>query len=238
MGIATRLKLARVLVVVPAVPDLAGLAAAVARGGADAVVAKDATLRRDGALRALGTVRASVRAGRTLIGYSGAAAVAGEFGADLLLLSDDAADAASARRSLSPWAKVGRSCNREAEIDAALADAAVDFLLVGPGLDPLRHAAHLAPPDDPASKPWFAAGGITERTVEIVLGAGALRVAVGRGIVQAPDAEAATRFFADRLRRAWLDTDMEAVRDSAFEQHEPLTMPTSLPTPGSTNLTL
>lgn len=239
MGIATRLKLARLLFVTDARPELGALVAAVVRGGADAVALEDPALSTRDALAALADVRDGVRGRQPLVAYRGAADVAGEFGADALLLADDATDARKARRVVSEWTVVGRSCNTAAEVDAALADPDVHFLLVGPGLDHIRHAAAVAPQDDPASKPWFAAGGITARTLDIVLGAGALRVAVGRGIRDTDDPAATTRAFADRLREAWAaDPKLDAVVDAAFGPGPRLGFPPSTTQPGPTDLTI
>ncbi|MFZ0531253.1 MAG: thiamine phosphate synthase, partial [Propionicimonas sp.] len=97
--------------------------------------------------------------------------------------------------------------------DAATADPDVNYLTVGPvfgglpggvaGLDLVRHAARVAPPAEPASKPWFAVGGVTAANLEEVLAAGARRIAVTRAITEADDAEAAALELKDRLRTAW-----------------------------------
>ena len=238
MGIRTRLTLARLLFVTDAGDGLGDLVAAACRGGADAVGLKDADLAQADALWALGELRRAAQARQALIVWHGSPAVAGEFGADALVLGDDA-DAPDARRVLSGWAVVGRSCNSTDEVDAALADPAVDFLLVGPGLDHIRHAAERAPQADPSSKPWFAAGGVTERTLDVVLRAGALRVAVGRSIREADDPEAAARALADRLREAWASTPgTDAVTDSAFGDGPRIGLPPAEGRPPATDLTL
>lgn len=239
MGIRTRLRLARLLLVTDSRQDLSTLVARGCSGGADGVLLEAPSLRRSAALGAVADVRRGGRATQALIGVAGKADVAAEAGADLLLLADDRADARQARRALSPWALVGRSCNAAAEVDAALADPDVDFLLVGPGLDHVRHAARVAPQDDPASKPWFAAGGITRRTLATVLEAGAYRVAVGRAIRDAADPEAAARAFADALRVAWAaNPAMDAVTDAAFDDHPVVALPPATGAPGATNLTI
>lgn len=239
MGIRTRLQLARLLLVTDARDDLEGIVASACRGGVDAVGIKDPSVGTREASGVFGRVRRAARATQGLIVHLGDARVAAEVGADALVLSDDHVDAARARALLSEWAVVGRSCNSAAEVDAALADPAVDFLLVGPGLDHIRHAAEVAPQDDPASKPWFAAGGITERTLDIVLRAGALRIAVGRGIRDAEDPKSAARELADRLRAAWAaNPRMDAVTDAAFGDQPRLGLPASPPPTGPTDLTL
>lgn len=239
MGIKTRLKLARLLLVTNARDDLPALVAAAARGGADGVLLEDATLATGQATRALGRIREAAQARQALVGFKGEPDAAADAGADVLVLADDRADAVEARRGLSPWALVGRSCNSAGEVDAAIGDPGVDFLLVGPGLDHIRHAARVAPPDDPASKPWFAAGGVTERTLDIVLRAGALRVAVGRGLRDADDPAAAARVLADALRAAWAaNPAMDAVTDAAFDDRPVVTLPPATPAPGDTDLTI
>ena len=50
--------------------------------------------------------------------------------------------------------------------------------------------------------PWFAIGGITNRTLDAVLEAGARRVCVVSAILQAPDVARACQFFHDHLTSA------------------------------------
>lgn len=211
MGIATRLKLARLLYIAPDdAGRLATLAAAGFAGGADAVLLPEAR-----AAGGLATVRDAARATQGLTGLLGAVPPA-EGTPDLVVLDDDD-DAARVRARVGEWTRIGRRCNAADEVDAALADRHVDFLLVGPGRDHLRHAAEVAPPHDPASKPWFAVGGVSPESLDAVLRAGALRVAVGTAITRASDPEQATRRLKDRLRQAWqADPRLEAVRASAF----------------------
>lgn len=239
IGIKTRLHLARLLFVTDGRDGLGPLVTSVCRGGADAVALEDTTLRTADALAALGDIRKAARTAKALIVYRGSADVAGESGADALILAGDRTDATKARRVLSEWALVGRSCNSTDEVDAALADPAVDFLLVGPGLEHIRRAAEKAPADKVGSKPWFAAGGITERTLDIVLRAGAMRVAVGAAIRNADDPEAAARAIGDRMRTAWADNPaMDAVTDAAFGDQPTATLAPPATKTSSTNLTI
>lgn len=210
MGIATRLKLARLLSIAPAdAGRLAALARAGFAGGADAVLtpgADDATLA---------TIREAARGTQGLTGVLGRVRSA-SVTPDLVVL-DDRGDAARVRALVGPWARIGRECNAADEVDAALADPDVDFLLVGPGRAHLRHAAEVAPAHEEASKPWFAVGGVSPDSLEVVLRAGAMRVAVGTAITQASDPEQTTRLLKARLRGAWRDDPrMEAVTASAF----------------------
>lgn len=215
MGIATRLRLARLFFVTDGRAD--DLVAAAVDGGADVIALHNDRLTTREALRTLEGLRRAATTRQPLIAFQGPADIAGEFGADALVLASDDLFAAGERRALHPWAVVGRACNAAAEVDAALADPAVDFLLVGPGLDHIKHAAELAPQHDPAAKPWFAIGGVTLDTLDIVLEAGARRVAVGRAIAAASDPAGTAAEFAERLREVWnADPRMEAVTLGAF----------------------
>ena len=67
------------------------------------------------------------------------------------------------------------------------------------------------------SKPWFAVRGVSPRTIDAVVRAGAMRVAVGAAITNADDPGAVARVLKDHLRAAWNgDERMEAVTMSAF----------------------
>lgn len=96
-------------------------------------------------------------------------------------------------RRMLPDAIVGWSTHARSEIDAA-AEQDIDYFAVGPvfetptklgrpavGADLVRYAAATA------RRPWFAIGGINERTVHSVLTAGARRVVVVRAITEAGD---------------------------------------------------
>lgn len=221
MGIATRLKLARLIHLAPDVPDVVGdLAHAAFAGGADVVMLNEdlADLMPDDSADAgLAAIRDAARSTQGLTGYLGRPVRAARLAPDLMVLADDEADAARTRALVGEWTMIGRRCNTTAEIDAALAEDAVDFLLVGPGLDHIRRAAQAAPAHDPDAKPWFAVGGITPGTLDAVLRAGAMRVAVGGAISEASNPEEAAMALKDRLRAAWNDDPrMEAVTASAF----------------------
>lgn len=238
LAIATRMKLARLIQIVPDAPDLVPvLAPAAYTGGAD-VVMLDETLAEatlDGtAASEMNAIRTAARQSQGLTGYLGRPARAAELGADLVCLSEDDHDPAKARKRLGEWTQIGRRCNTSAEIDAAIADPNVGFLLVGPSRDHLLHAAQVAPADDPASKPWFAVGGITLNSLDAVLRTGAMRVAVGAAISQASDPEAAAHAFKERLREAWnANPKMEAVTKAAFGGEEVLELPEQAPAVGT-----
>jgi thiamine-phosphate pyrophosphorylase len=215
MGIGTRLRLARVMFVTDERPaaEIEDLVDAALAGGADIVEYKAPSVRERERLTVLERLRTVAQRYQALLCVAGDP---GRFDADVVHLGD-AGDAARVKKGLHEWAVIGRSCNSAAEIDAALADEAIDFLVVGPGLDHLRHAAAKAPQDDPASKPWFAAGGVTAGTLDIVWQAGARRVAVSRAIAAASDPEQAAHDLKERLREAWNeDPAMEKVTMAAF----------------------
>lgn len=214
-----RLRLARLFCVTDArlgTGDLARFAAGVLDAGVDLIQLRDERASDSELLAALETLRTADR-NRGLVSVYADPDLAREFGADVLQLPKGRPDAAKARRYVSRWARIGRSCYTCDDIDAALADDGIDFLTIGPmfnrmpwtrglpGLDLVRHAARVAPASAKGAKPWFAIGGITLDNLDEVLDAGARRVAVGRAITAADDPAAAAREFGNRLRAAWGD---------------------------------
>jgi thiamine-phosphate pyrophosphorylase len=95
---------------------------------------------------------------------------------------------------------IGLSTHDGEQIDAALsAPKPIDYIAVGPlyetptkpgrpgvGLDLVRYAASAA-----ATFPWFAIGGIANKTLEAAMGAGARRIVVVRAITESSDPPAA-----------------------------------------------
>ncbi|MFT4294778.1 MAG: thiamine phosphate synthase [Micropruina sp.] len=216
-GLDERLRLARLFCVTDArlgSADLKSFADGVFAAGVDLVQLRDESASDAQKLAALETLRTAAR-GQGLVSVHADPDLAREFVADVVQLPKGGPSATKARRGLSQWARVGRSCYSAADVDAALADDGIDFLTIGPvfnrmpwssglpGLDLVRHAARVAPPAAKGSKPWFAIGGITLDNLDRVLDAGARRVAVGRAITAAGDPARAARMFGDRLRAAW-----------------------------------
>lgn len=221
MGIATRLRLARLFVIIPdRAPQLGELIAASFAGGADIVgllEEPDASIPDDSATAGIQEIREAARQTQGLVAYLGPPIRASLLSTDVLVLPDASVSASRVRSRLHPWTQIGRQCTDRNEVDAALGDPGLDFLLVGPGLDNVRHAAARAPQHDPASKPWFAVGGVTPASVAAVTRAGARRVAVGRAITQAADPRAVALHLKDGLRGAWnADPRMEDVTRAAF----------------------
>lgn len=222
LGLDTRLALARLYVVSDGrggVGEMTAFADAVFAAGADLLEVSDPGLTRAELRPRLEAARsAALEHGRHVV-IRDDVDLAADLLADLLLLADDRTPTAGARAALHPWALLGRSCNAPDEIDAALADPSVAFLLVGPGLDHLRHAAEVAPPGARGAKPWFAAGGITAQTLDIVLEAGARRVAVGRAVGDAGEPASVVAAFAGRLRAVW--DDDPALQAAVFDAFRP-----------------
>jgi thiamine-phosphate pyrophosphorylase len=126
----------------------------------------------------------------------------GPAGADGVHVGQDDMSLTQARALVGPDRLVGLSTHNPAQVDAA---AGADYIGVGPvyatptkpgreavGLDLIEYAAARA------SMPFFAIGGIDDRTVNQVVAAGGGRIAVVRALVEAADPQAMAR----RLRRA------------------------------------
>ncbi|MCB0911090.1 MAG: thiamine phosphate synthase [Propionibacteriaceae bacterium] len=232
LGLATRLELARLLLITGArteKDDLPDFADACFAGGVDLMQLRDPSADHDQLLAALRVMRSAALHYQGLVAVYESGPLAKEFGADVLHLPERGIAAAEARGFLHEWALVGRSCHTREQVDAALADPAVDYLNVGPvfagptadaGLDLVRHTAAVAPPGEPSSKPWFAVGGITASTLDQVLAAGARRITVSRAITSADDPEAAAISLKDRLRHAWNeDPAMANLTLQVFKHH-------------------
>ncbi|MCW5954171.1 MAG: thiamine phosphate synthase, partial [Propionibacteriaceae bacterium] len=179
MGIATRLRLARLLLITDLrSDDLADFVAATVSAGVDIVQLRDPKADAESLAAGFATARAHLTKRDALLGLYDALELAHDANADLLQLSERGADTERARASVHQWAVLGRSCHSRRQLDAALADPEVNFLTVGPveggmfgigGLDLVEYAASQAPATDPAAKPWFAVGGITAENLDDVL---------------------------------------------------------------------
>jgi thiamine-phosphate pyrophosphorylase len=124
-----------------------------------------------------------------------------EAGADGVHVGQDDAPVAVARELVGQERLVGLSTHTFAQVDAA---REMDYIGVGPvhetptkpgrpsvGLELVAYAAAHA------TVPFFAIGGLNERNVASVVGAGARRIAVVRALTESADPEAVAR----RLRR-------------------------------------
>ena len=185
--------------------DLAALAAAAIRGGADALQLRDkqAAARQllDEAKRLLRVTRP---AGIPLI-INDRADVAAAAGADGVHLGQGDLPAGGARRLLGPGALIGQSTHSLEQAIAAR-DELVDYIGWGPlfatptkpdygaiGLELIGRVTR------EARCPVVCIGGIDARTLDQVLEAGAACVAVVRAVCAAADPEAAARALKSRL---------------------------------------
>lgn len=227
MGIATRLRLSRLLLITDLRSgDLADLVASTVSAGVDIVQLRDPKADPEALAAGFATARASLSRRDALLGLYDALDLAHEANSDLLQLSERGPDSQQARAGVHQWAVLGRSCHSRRQLDAALADPEIDFLTVGPveggmfgigGVDLVEYAASRAPATDPGSKPWFAVGGITSENLDDVLAAGARRVAVSRAITAADHPAEAAAALKARLVQAWNDDPgMEKVLFSAL----------------------
>lgn len=134
--------------------------------------------------------------------------VAHAIGSDVLHLGQGDIPVPAARAILGERVLIGRSCHAESEVDAAVAEAGVDYFCTGPcwptptkpgrhapGLDLVRYAASLE-----QDRPWFAIGGIDGSNLDEVLDAGATRIVVVRALTEATDPGAAAAELAKRVR--------------------------------------
>lgn len=227
MGIATRLRLARLLLITDLRPgDLAGFVAATVSAGVDIVQLRDLQADAESLSAGFATARANLTRREALLGLYDELDLAQTANADLLQLSERGPRTPQARAAVHQWAVLGRSCHSRSQVDAALADPGIDFLTVGPvtgglpgvgGLELVEYAAAVAPATQATAKPWFAVGGVTLENLDSVLAAGARRVAVSRAITAAENPAEAAATVKARLVRAWHDDPgMERVVFGAF----------------------
>ena len=219
MGLDARLRLAKLYLITDARTkqgDLADFLRAAFAGGVDIVQIREKGMPREAALEVLELARTTAMLHQNIVCVNDSAALAGEFHADMLHLGQADGPSAPARAQLHRWALLGRSTHSSAEVDAALADKDVDYLTVGPvyatsvnpeyppvGLEPVRHAARVAPVATITSKPFFAIGGIGRDNLDAVIAAGARRVAVAGAITKASDPQHAAAQLRRRLQEAW-----------------------------------
>jgi thiamine-phosphate pyrophosphorylase len=219
MGLDARLRLAKLYLITDARSrqgDLADFLKAAFAGGVDIVQIREKNLPKEAELEVLELARSVAMLHQNIVCVNDSAALAGEFHADMLHLGQADGPAAPARARLHRWALLGRSTHSSAEVDAAVADSDVDYLTVGPvnatslnpayppvGLDPLRHAAQVAPVATITAKPFFAVGGIGLDTIDAVIEAGARRIAVVSALTRASDPQDAAQQLRRRLQAAW-----------------------------------
>jgi thiamine-phosphate pyrophosphorylase len=222
MGLATRLKLARLYLCTDTRSeqgDLADFLTEAFLGGVDIVQVRQKDLDPETELAALETARTvAQRFPRAIVCVNDSPRLAERFGADMVHLGQTDGSARKAKKRLHAWGLLGRSTHAEREADKAIADEHTDYFCIGPvyatptkpdyvpvGLDLVSYAARVAPPGDLEAKPWFAIGGIDQARLDEVIGAGARRICVVRAITRADDPRAAAEALSGRLREAWND---------------------------------
>ena len=223
MGLDARLRLARLLVVTDTrntAVEFRDHVVALFQSGADIVQVRDPGKPEQQIMTALEVARSAPLQLNKLVAVSGDVALAGKFGADVIVVPASA-DASAVHAQVHEWALVGQGIHSQRDLVAAGAAPATNFALVGPvfvgagapvaapGPELLHAAAELLPVADPAGTPWFAAGGIGPANLDQVLATGARRVAITVGGDQS-----AVGPIADRLRDAWNSDN--ALRDFAF----------------------
>ena len=193
--------------------DLAELLDAVLPAGIDIVQLRDKNLEARDELAALDIVADAATRHGVLWSVNDRADLAVVSGAPVVHVGQGDLPVADVRRVVGPDPIVGLSTHDEDQLTAAIDLPGLDYFCVGPvwttptkpgrpaaGLDLLDLATKLAPPDDPAARPWFAIGGIGLDNLDEVLARGARRIVVVRAITEADDPAAATAALAERLR--------------------------------------
>ncbi|WP_314248781.1 thiamine phosphate synthase [Streptomyces sp. DSM 40907] len=188
--------------------DLPEFLDAVLSSGVDIVQLRDKGMEAGEELEHLQVFAEAARRHGKLLAVNDRADVAHAIGSDVLHLGQGDIPVPAARAILGGQVLIGRSCHAEDEVDAAVAEAGVDYFCTGPcwptptkpgrhapGLDLVRYAASLE-----QDRPWFAIGGIDGSNLDEVLDAGATRIVVVRALTEATDPGAAAAELAKRVR--------------------------------------
>ncbi|MEV3930737.1 MULTISPECIES: thiamine phosphate synthase [unclassified Streptomyces] len=188
--------------------DLPEFLDAVLSGGVDIVQLRDKGLEAGEELEHLEVFADACKRHGRLLAVNDRADVAHAIGSDVLHLGQGDLPVPAARAVVGGDVVIGRSTHAEAEVDAAVAAAGVDYFCTGPcwptptkpgryapGLGLVRYAASLG-----TTRPWFAIGGIDAGNLDEVLDAGARRVVVVRAITEAQDPAGAAASLARRIR--------------------------------------
>jgi len=170
------------------------------RGGVDIVQLRDKRLGDDGLIAAAREFRAAADAHGALFILNDRPDLVAACGADGVHVGQEDGSPAAARAAVGPDAIVGRSTHAPAQGAEADADPDVDYLAAGPvHVTPTKPGRPAAGPEyvrwaaEHVHKPWFAIGGLDERTTPAVVALGARRIVVVRAIAGAADPEAAAR---------------------------------------------
>jgi thiamine-phosphate pyrophosphorylase len=190
--------------------DLEQFLDAVLGAGVDVVQLREKGLEARWELQVLETFAAAAERHGKLFAVNDRADVARAARAPILHLGQDDLPVPDAREIVGDEVLIGRSAHTPGQVDAARAEAGVDYYCAGPvwatptkpgrpaaGIELVEHAAVLQ--DD---RPWFAIGGVESLDrLDAAIARGAQRVVVVRAITEAEDPAAAARALAARLRR-------------------------------------
>lgn len=190
--------------------DLIGFLDKVLAAGVDIVQLRQKGLEAREELGFLEVFRAACDRHGALLAVNDRADVAVAAGADVLHVGQGDLPPDVARQIIGTRPVLGLSSHSEAEAAEAAVGPSIDYFCAGPvwptptkpgrpapGLGLISYAAGLA-----ATRPWFAIGGIDEKSLGDVLEAGARRVVVVRAITEADDPGAAAGRLASRLAAA------------------------------------
>ncbi|GAA2962378.1 thiamine phosphate synthase [Kitasatospora cinereorecta] len=188
--------------------DLPEFLDAVLTSGVDIVQLRDKGMEAAEELDHLAVFADACKRHGKLLAVNDRADIAHAIGSDVLHLGQGDLPVPAARAVIGDDVVIGRSTHAESEVDAAVAEAGVDYFCTGPcwptptkpgryapGLGLVRYAASLGQP-----RPWFAIGGIDAGNLDEVLDAGARRVVVVRAITEADDPAGAAAALAVRVR--------------------------------------
>jgi thiamine-phosphate pyrophosphorylase len=190
--------------------DLPGFLDKVLAAGVDIVQLRQKGLEAREELGFLEIFREACDKHRALLAVNDRADVAVAARADVLHVGQGDLPPDIARQIIGARPVLGLSTHSEAEAAEAATDHSIDYFCAGPvwptptkpgrhapGLGLVSYAAGLA-----ATRPWFAIGGIDEKSLGDVLEAGARRVVVVRAITEADDPGGAASRLASRLAAA------------------------------------
>jgi thiamine-phosphate pyrophosphorylase len=187
--------------------DLADVAGAAVRGGADVIQLRDKVASARELMAAAERLLAVTRAAGIPLIVNDRADVARAVGADGVHLGQEDLPVAAARTLLGTDRLIGKSTHSLEQALAAAAEGA-DYLGVGP-IFPTPTKAEYRSVGTPligdvarqVRIPWVCIGGIDGTNVGTVLEAGARCVAVVRAVCGAPDAEAAARSLKQEIEQ-------------------------------------
>lgn len=207
VGLRTRLRLARLAVVIPA-DEAEPRAADFAAHGADLLVFTRGDRTVEEAAEVIGVARKRLFGLQTIVATD-SCDVGQAAKADAVFYRRPGWRPFGFRRP-HEFALLGRSLDGPDHADR-LDGEPFSFGFVGPAVQDgevgrgVVDMAHRYPPMAlPAHPVWFAAGGITPETIGAVLAAGARRVVVSSAIFASDDPFATTQLLADALKVAWI----------------------------------